>query len=115
MVAGASLALADAVMRSILRNLLGSPFTLGIAHADAFGAAVGVMVLGCGVMTSSSVGAVHSTNPYLTTIATFFFQHWNGGGNCCYCQDAGSNTGGDGAYWSSPWFIFYCRHYVNFL
>ena len=73
MVAGASLALADAVMRSILRNLLGSPFTLGIAHADAFGAAVGVMVLGCGVMTSSSLGAVHSTNPYLTTIATFFF------------------------------------------
>ena len=48
MVAGAGLALAGAVMQSILRNPLGSPFTLGIAHAAAFGAAVGVMVLGGG-------------------------------------------------------------------
>lgn len=73
MVAGAGLALAGAVMQSILRNPLGSPFTLGIAHAAAFGAAVGVMVLGGGIMTSSNVGAVQITNPYLTTVAAFVF------------------------------------------
>ena len=71
MVAGAGLAISGAVMQSILRNPLGSPFTLGIAHAAAFGAAVGVMVLGGGIMTSSSAGAVQITNPYLTTIAAF--------------------------------------------
>ncbi|MFV0437761.1 MAG: FecCD family ABC transporter permease [Desulfopila sp.] len=73
MVSGAGLALAGAVMQSILRNPLGSPFTLGIAHAAAFGAAVGVMVLGGGIMTSSNVGAVQITNPYLTTAAAFVF------------------------------------------
>jgi len=73
MVAGAGLALAGAVMQSILRNPLGSPFTLGIAHAAAFGAALGVMVLGGGIMTSSSVGAVQITNPYLTTVSAFAF------------------------------------------
>ncbi|MCK9175705.1 MAG: iron ABC transporter permease [Desulforhopalus sp.] len=73
MVAGAGLALSGAVMQSILRNPLGSPFTLGIAHAAAFGAALGVMVLGGGIMTSNSMGAVQITNPYLTTITAFFF------------------------------------------
>lgn len=73
MVAGAGLALSGAVMQSILRNPLGSPFTLGIAHAAAFGAALGVMVLGGGIMTSNSMGAVQITNPYLTTVAAFFF------------------------------------------
>jgi iron complex transport system permease protein len=33
-------------MQSVLRNPLGSPFTLGISHAAAFGAAVAVLVLG---------------------------------------------------------------------
>ena len=71
--AGAGLAVAGAAMQSILRNPLGSPFTLGISHAAAFGAALSVMLLGGGVMTSSSVGAVHITNPYLTTFAAFVF------------------------------------------
>jgi len=72
-VAGAGLAVAGAVMQSILRNPLGSPFTLGISHAAAFGAALSVMVLGSGVMTSSNVGAVSITNPYITTASAFFF------------------------------------------
>ncbi len=38
-VAGAGLAVAGTAMQSILRNPLGSPFTLGISHAAAFGAA----------------------------------------------------------------------------
>jgi iron complex transport system permease protein len=73
MVAGAGLAVAGAAMQSILRNPLGSPFTLGIRHAAAFGAALSVMILGGGMMTSSSVGAVQITNPYLTTAAAFLF------------------------------------------
>lgn len=73
MVAGAGLAVAGAAMQSILRNPLGSPFTLGISHAAAFGAALSVMILGGGIMTSNSVGAVQITNPYLTTASAFIF------------------------------------------
>jgi iron complex transport system permease protein len=73
MVAGAGLAVAGAAMQSILRNPLGSPFTLGISHGAAFGAALSVMLLGGGIMTSTSVGAVQITNPYLTTGSAFVF------------------------------------------
>lgn len=72
-VSGAGLAVAGVVMQSILRNPLGSPFTLGISHAAAFGAAVSVMFFGGGVMTSSNVGAVAITNPYMTTGVAFVF------------------------------------------
>ncbi len=71
--AGAGLASAGAAMQSILRNPLGSPFTLGISQAGAFGAALAVMVLGAGVMQSTQVGAVNILNPYLTTIIAFIF------------------------------------------
>ncbi|MEE4313981.1 MAG: iron ABC transporter permease [Desulfofustis sp.] len=73
MASGAGLAVAGAVMQSILRNPLGSPFTLGISHAAAFGAALSVMLLGSGTMSSTSVGAVSITNPYLTTGSAFVF------------------------------------------
>lgn len=72
-VSGAGLAVAGAAMQSILRNPLGSPFTLGISHAAAFGAALSVMVLGGGMMTSTSVGAVTITSPLLTTGTAFGF------------------------------------------
>ena len=55
-VAGAGLAVAGTAMQSILRNPLGSPFTLGISHAAAFGAAFSVMILDGGVMASSPGG-----------------------------------------------------------
>lgn len=69
MVAGIGLAVSGAVMQAILRNPLGSPFTLGISHAAAFGAALSVMILGSGTMTGS-VGAVN-ISPYLTPVAAF--------------------------------------------
>ncbi|MEF2230926.1 MAG: iron ABC transporter permease [Pseudodesulfovibrio sp.] len=72
-VAGAALAVSGVVMQSILRNPLGSPFTLGISHAAAFGAAFSVMILGGGVMASSQGDAVNITNPYLTTAVAFAF------------------------------------------
>lgn len=72
-VAGAGLSIAGAVMQSILRNPLGSPFTLGISNAGAFGAAVSVIVLGTGKMQSTAANAVVINNPYLTTMVAFLF------------------------------------------
>ena len=77
--AGAGLAVSGAVMQSVLRNPLGSPFTLGLSHAAAFGAALAVMILGAGTMTSSNVGAVHISSPYTTTGIAFFFCLVNAG------------------------------------
>lgn len=71
LVAGAGLSVAGCAMQSILRNPLGSPFTLGVSQAAAFGAAFSVMVLGSGVMQSTGAGAVTISNPYLTTISAF--------------------------------------------
>jgi len=72
-VAGAGLAVSGGVMQSVLRNPLGSPFTLGVSQAAAFGAALAVMVLDSGVMASSQVGAVTISNPGLTTLSAFVF------------------------------------------
>lgn len=72
-VAGAGLAVSGTAMQSILRNPLGSPFTLGISHAAAFGAAFSVMILDSGIMTSSHADTINVTNPYITTAAAFIF------------------------------------------
>ncbi len=72
-VAGAGLSVAGVVMQSILRNPLGSPFTLGISNAGAFGAAFSVVILGSGKMQSTVANAVIINNPYLTTIVAFVF------------------------------------------
>lgn len=72
-VAGAGLAIAGAAMQSILRNPLGSPFTLGISHAAAFGAALAVMVLGAGAPAGATSGAARIHDPLVTTAAAFAF------------------------------------------
>jgi len=72
-VAGAGLAASGAAMQSILRNPLGSPFTLGISQAAAFGAALSVMMLGTGVMQSSPIGSMTISSPYVTTVAAYIF------------------------------------------
>lgn len=69
--AGAALSSSGAVMQSVLRNPLGSPFTLGVTHAAAFGAAISVMLLGSGTMHSTGGDAVVISNPYATTLAAF--------------------------------------------
>ncbi|HZD42494.1 MAG TPA: iron ABC transporter permease, partial [Methanomicrobiales archaeon] len=71
--AGVGLAVAGVAMQSILRNPLGSPFTLGISNAGAFGAAFSVIVLGAGTMQSSVANAITINNPYVTTIMAFLF------------------------------------------
>jgi iron complex transport system permease protein len=72
-VAGLGLAVAGIAMQSILRNPLGSPFTLGISNAGAFGAAFSVIILGTGVMQSRVADAVTINNPYVTTVMAFLF------------------------------------------
>ena len=70
-IAGAALAVSGAVMQSILRNPLGSPFTLGISNAAAFGAALSVMMQR-NLTLGTSVGSGAGTwSPYLTTISAF--------------------------------------------
>ena len=72
-VAGAGLSVAGVVMQSILRNPLGSPFTLGISNAGAFGAAVSIIIFGTGKMKSTIADPITINNPYLTTMVAFLF------------------------------------------
>jgi len=90
LVAGAGLAVAGTVMQAILRNPLGSPFTLGISHAAAFGAAFSVMVLDGGIMTSAHTEAVSVTSPYVTTGIAFFFSLVAAGVIVCVSRLRGS-------------------------
>ncbi len=69
--AGAGLAVVGAAMQTILRNPLGSPFTLGISNAAAFGAAFAVIVLGAGTTQSAAADAVIFNDPYIITISAF--------------------------------------------
>lgn len=69
--AGAALAISGAVLQSVLRNPLGSPYTLGISHAAAFGAAVSIVFLGTGTLESGAEAGVILNNPYIITISAF--------------------------------------------
>ena len=68
---GAGLALAGAVMQSVLNNPLGSPYTLGISHAAMFGAALSIVALDAGTITVGAGLGITVANPYLVTIAAF--------------------------------------------
>lgn len=71
LLSGLALSVAGAAMQSILRNPLGSPFTLGISNAAAFGAAFAVIIFGAGSMQSSSSDSVLMHNPYIITLSAF--------------------------------------------
>ncbi len=72
-VTGAALAVSGAAMQSILKNPLGSPFTLGISNAAAFGAAFAVIILGAGSTQSGSANPVILNNPYAVTVSAFLW------------------------------------------
>ncbi|ACX52305.1 transport system permease protein [Ammonifex degensii KC4] len=72
-VAGAGLSVAGCVMQNILRNPLASPFTLGISHGAAFGAALAIIAFGAGSTQSTTADAVIINNPYLVTLSAFFW------------------------------------------
>ncbi|MBI9037666.1 MAG: iron ABC transporter permease [Bacteroidales bacterium] len=71
--AGIALSVSGVVMQSILKNPLGSPFTLGISNAAAFGAAFAVIVLHAGTLHSSTTDSVIINNPYLISVSAFFW------------------------------------------
>ena len=71
-IAGVGLSVAGAAMQSILRNPLGSPYTLGVSNAAAFGAAFALSALGAGEVASGAAeAAVMLDNPYTITICAF--------------------------------------------
>jgi len=68
-VAGWGLGVSGAVMQCLLRNPLGSPFTLGISHGAAFGAAFAIVVLGAG---GTQYGALRTTATSLLTVSNVY-------------------------------------------
>ncbi len=70
---GIALSMSGAVIQSILRNPLASPFTLGISGSSAFGAAFAIVVLGAGSSYSGSNDVAAVNNPYLVTTSAFIW------------------------------------------
>jgi len=69
-VAGAGLSIAGAAMQNVLRNPLGSPFTLGISQAAAFGAAFAIVFVGVGGASSGDAAGMIDS-PYVVTLSAF--------------------------------------------
>lgn len=71
---GATLAVSGTVMQCVLKNPLASASTLGVSQGAAFGAALGIIVFGGGVVNSGSAKvAVEINNPYIVTLCAFVF------------------------------------------
>lgn len=71
---GSILAASGAVMQCVLRNPLASASTLGVSQGAAFGAALGIIVFGGGMITNSnSNSTVSVSNPYIVTLSAFVF------------------------------------------
>jgi iron complex transport system permease protein len=69
--AGTALSVSGAVIQSLLRNPLASPYTLGISGAAAFGASFAIVVLGAGSAYSGSNDLAMIDNPYIVTLSAF--------------------------------------------
>ena len=71
---GASLAVCGVVMQCVLNNPMASSSTLGVSQGAAFGAAVGIILFGGGVLNRDAHAvAVEVNNPYIVTICAFVF------------------------------------------
>ena len=70
---GFGLGMAGCAFQAVLRNPLASPSTLGISQGAAFGASVGIIVLGGGELTQGAIAAdiVSIDNPYTVTVCAF--------------------------------------------
>ena len=73
-VAGWGLAISGVGVQCLLKNPLGSPFTLGISHGAAFGAALAIVVLGAGATQTSVLRTTASALVFLEDLfsVTFF-------------------------------------------
>ncbi len=70
---GAALAVAGAVMQSILRNPLASPFTLGLSNAAAFGASFAILFMNGGYIFGSTSAVAMVSSPMAVTVMAFLF------------------------------------------
>lgn len=71
---GAALAMSGVVMQRVLHNPLASASTLGVSQGAAFGAAVGIIVFGGGVVNTGAADfAIRIDNPYIVTLCAFVF------------------------------------------
>lgn len=75
-VAGWGLGVSGAVIQCLLRNPLGSPFTLGISHGAAFGAAFAIVFLGAGgvqygALRTTAASLLSVYNVYAVTLCAF--------------------------------------------
>lgn len=71
---GAALSSAGTAMQCVLRNPLASASTLGVSQGAAFGAALGIVVFGGGVVNSANAtSAITINNPYIVTFCAFVF------------------------------------------
>ncbi len=75
-VAGWGLGVSGAVMQCLLKNPLGSPFTLGISHGAAFGAAFAIVFLGAGgvqygTLRTTAASLLNVYNVYAVTLFAF--------------------------------------------
>ncbi len=69
---GSALASSGAVMQCVLRNPLASASTLGVSQGAAFGAALGIVAFGGGVVSSATAAsAITINNPYIVTLCAF--------------------------------------------
>ena len=74
MLVGALLAVSGAVMQCVLHNSLASASTLGVSQGAAFGAAIGIIIFGGGVVNGGSANvAIEVNNPYIVTLSAFVF------------------------------------------
>ena len=74
MLVGALLAVSGAVMQCVLNNPLASASTLGVSQGASFGAALGIIVFGGGVVNGGSANvAVEIDNPYIVTLCALVF------------------------------------------
>jgi iron complex transport system permease protein len=72
LISGAALGLAGAVMQIVLRNPLGSPFTLGISNASAFGAALAYILLDAAFIKSLIDQSIPGSH-FMVTLSAFFW------------------------------------------
>ncbi len=72
-IAGTALAVSGAVIQSLLRNPLASPFTIGISGSSAFGAAFAIIILGTGTGMNEPGNMAIINNPYIISISAFLW------------------------------------------
>ncbi len=70
-IAGAGLGLAGVVLQNVFRNPLAEPFTIGVSHGAAFGAAFAIIVLGAGKVHTEGIEAVTTSLPSVVVPAAF--------------------------------------------